>query len=236
MHTIAFIPARGGSKGLPRKNLARVGDVSLVGRAVRLALGISRINEVVVSSDDEEILAEARTHGAMIDRRSQELSADETPTVAVLREYVDRRPSLEALVLLQPTTPFRQADDVEACLNRLETATSVVTVAALEHPPEWSFRIGAGDHLEPLSGWDALVGRRQDAPPSFRLNGAVYAVRADRLRSGHGLVDDETVAVVMPADRSVDIDSELDLEFARLLFDRGHRDHSVQPKADGGRS
>lgn len=201
-----------------------------------MALGISRIDDVVVSSEDEEILAEARAHGATTDRRSPELAADDTPTAEVLREYLDRRPSVEALVLLQPTSPFRDPADVEACLARLENAPSVVTVTALEHPPEWSFRIRAEDHLEPLKGWDALVGRRQDAPPSFRLNGAVYAVRANRLRCGHGLVDDETVAVVMPAGRSVDIDTELDLEFARLLFDRGHVGRSSQPSDGGGRS
>ena len=197
---------------------------------------IGRIDEVVVSSDDEEILAEARAHGATTDHRSRELAADDTPTVAVLREYLERRPSVEALVLLQPTSPFRDPDDVEACLTRLEDATSVVTVTALEHPPEWSFRIGPGGHLEPLIGWDAMVGRRQEAPPTFRLNGAVYAVRADRLRAGHGLVGEETVAVVMPADRSLDIDTELDLEFARLLFDRGAVSRTLESTEDGGQS
>ena len=201
-----------------------------------MAIGISRINEVVVSSDDEDILAEARAHGATTDRRSRELAADDTPTVAVLREYLERRSSVEALVLLQPTSPFRDPVDVEACLARLEDATSVVTVTALEHPPEWSFRIGSGGHLKPLIGWDAMVGRRQNAPTAFRLNGAVYAVRADRLRSGQGLVDSETVAVVMPADRSVDIDTDLDLEFARLLFDRGPGKRAVDSVHDGGRS
>lgn len=197
---------------------------------------ITRIDEVVVSSDDEEILAEARAYGATTDRRSRELAADDTPTVTVLREYLERRPSVEALVLLQPTSPFRDQEDVEACLTRLKDATSVVTVTALEHPPEWSFRIGHGDHLEPLMGWAAMVGRRQEALPAFHLNGAVYAVRTHRLRSGHGLVDEETVAVVMPATRSLDIDTELDLEFARLLFDREAVSSAMKPTEDGGRS
>jgi CMP-N,N'-diacetyllegionaminic acid synthase len=217
---VAFIPARGGSKGVPRKNLAVIGGVSLVGRAVRLADRIPMIDEVVVSSDDEDILQEARAHGATIERRPSTLAKDDTPTLDVLVDYLDRHPAVDVIVLLQPTSPLRTAGDVTASLNRLAEAASVVTVTALEHPPEWTFVVGEDGRLEPLNGWDALVGRRQDAPERFRLNGAVYAVKADHLRSGGRLVDRQTVAVVMPGVRSLDIDSEFDLEVARLLVER----------------
>jgi CMP-N,N'-diacetyllegionaminic acid synthase len=220
LSTVAFIPARGGSKGVPRKNLAVIGGVSLVGRAVQLADRIPTIDEVVVSSDDEEILQEARAHGATIERRSPTLARDDTPTLDVLRDYLDRHPAVDVIVLLQPTSPLRAAADVTASLDRLAEADSVVTVTALEHPPEWTFDVGEDGRLEPLNGWDAVVGRRQDAPKRFRLNGAVYVVKADNLRSGGRLVDRQTVAVVMPGERSVDIDTELDLAVARLLLER----------------
>ena len=218
--TIAFIPARGGSKTLPRKNLAEIGGVSLVGRAVRLAQSVDAIDVVVVSSDDEEVLDEARSHGATADTRPAGLARDDTPTLEVAREYLARDPSVETVVVLQPTSPLRAAEDVRACLARLTDATSAVTVTAVEHPPEWTFRLGAGDRLEPLHGWGAVVDRRQDAAATFRLNGAVYAVKAARLRAGHGILGHETVAVVMPRERSIDIDDELDLALARMVFRR----------------
>ena len=191
-----------------------------MGRAVRLAGEIAAIDEVVVSSDDDEILQEARAHGATPERRSSELAGDETPTLDVLLDYLGRHPAIDVVVLLQPTSPLRTAGDVTACLDRLEDATSVVTVTALEHPPEWTFVVGEDGRLEPVGGWDALVHRRQDAPPRVRLNGAVYAVKADHLRSGGRIVDEQTVAVVMPGERSLDIDTELDLEVARVLLER----------------
>ena len=217
---MAFIPARGGSKGVPRKNLAVIGGVSLVGRAVRLADQIPRIDEVVVSSDDEDILQEARAHGATIERRTSTLAKDDTPTLDVLRDYLERHPAVDVIVLLQPTSPLRTAADVTASLDRLAEADSVVTVTALEHPAEWTFAIGEDARLEPLNGWDAVVGRRQDAPKRYRLNGAVYAVKAAHIRSGGRLVDRQTVAVVMPGVRSLDIDTELDLALAQLLLER----------------
>lgn len=217
---MAFIPARGGSKGVRRKNLAHVGGISLVGRAIRLAASISRIDEVVVSSDDGDVLAEAHVHGAIADRRSPTLARDDSPTLDVVREYLDRRRSVEVLIVLQPTSPFRDPVDVETCIDRLATASSAATVAALEHPVEWTFEICPRGRLKPLISWDSFADRRQGTLQYFRLNGAVYAVLSDRIRSGHALVDEETAAVVMPADRSLDIDTQHDLEFARLLFDR----------------
>jgi CMP-N,N'-diacetyllegionaminic acid synthase len=217
---VAFVPARGGSKGLPRKNLAEVGGVSLVGHAVRLAMGIAEIDEVVVSSDDEEILAEGRRHGARVDRRPSALASDTTSTIEVLREYLDREPEVEVLVLLQPTSPLRDATDVRACLVRLDETDSAVTVTDVEHPVQWTFELGASGRLEPVLGWEAVVGRRQEAGPAVRLNGAVYAVRAERVRAGRGLVDEGTIGVTMPAERSIDIDDELDLAMARWLHER----------------
>jgi CMP-N,N'-diacetyllegionaminic acid synthase len=185
-----------------------------------LANRIAAIDEVVVSSDDEEVLREARTHGATAERRQPELATDDAPTLDVLRDYLDRHTAVDAVVLLQPTSPLRTAFDITACLDRLEDADSVVTVTALEHPPEWTFVVKADGHLAPMCGWDALIERRQEAPERFRLNGAVYAVKADHVRSGGRIVDPQSIAVVMPDDRSLDIDNELDLEVARLRLER----------------
>jgi CMP-N,N'-diacetyllegionaminic acid synthase len=174
----------------------------------------------VVSSEDEAILAEGRACGATVDVREAHLAGDETPTLDVLRDHLDRHPEVDAVVLLQPTSPLRAAEDVRACLDALERAERVVTVTPDGHPPNWTFRLTPDGVLDPVLGWDAVASRRQDAAPTYRLNGAVYAARAEVVRRGHGLVTPESAVVVMPVERSIDIDDDLDLELARLLAAR----------------
>lgn len=171
----------------------------------------------MVSSDDETILEEGRASGATVDVREARLAADETPTIDVLGDYLDRHPEVEAVVLLQPTSPLRAVADVRACLEGLDRADRVVTVTPVEHPPNWTFRLTASGGLDPVLGWEAVASRRQDATPTYRLNGAVYAVRAEVVRGGGSLVAPESAVVVMPPERSIDIDGAFDLEFARLL-------------------
>lgn len=221
VHTVALVPARGGSKGLPGKNLATVGGVSLVGRAVRVARHVDEIDEVVVSSDDAGILAEGRAHGARAETRPEGLAGDEVMTLEVVRDFVFRNPDVDALVLLQPTSPLREASDVRRCLEALRSCESTATVTPCEHPPAWSFRLTREGTLDPLLGWRAVSGRRQDAPATYRLNGAVYAVRSRHLREGGSLVGPETHAVIMPAERSVDVDDETGRVFADLLASSG---------------
>jgi CMP-N,N'-diacetyllegionaminic acid synthase len=178
------------------------------------------LDEVVVSSDDDAILAEARACGAVADRRDPELAADDTPTLTVLQDHLERHPDVEVLVLLQPTSPLRQPQDVRACLDALAGAERVVTVTPSEHPVQWTFRLTDDDRLDPVLGWDAVATRRQDTEPTYRLNGAVYVLRAEVIRRGDPLVGPGTAVVVMPPERSVDVDDELDLEVARLLAAR----------------
>jgi CMP-N,N'-diacetyllegionaminic acid synthase len=234
LHTIAFIPARGGSKGLPGKNLALVGGRSLVARAVGVAREVPGIDEVVVSSDDPEILREAAGCGAVVEHRAPNLAGDATPMLEVLREFIGRRPDVDAVVLLQPTSPLRRAEDARACLAALASADSATTVTPSEHPLSWSFELDPQRRLVPVMGWDAVATRRQAAPATYRLNGAVYAIRGDALRRGAPLVCETTVAVVMPVERSVDIDREIDLLLARLLADQEAERNSGSTGGDGG--
>lgn len=220
MHTIALVPARGGSKGLPGKNLMAVGGRSLVARAIDVATACGGIDEVVVSSDDDAILAEADRCGATPLRRPAELATDEAPTSVVLEHVLDERPSAVRLVLLQPTSPLRDVEDVRACLEALEHAAAATTVALADHPIEWSFTLGEGHALAPRLGWDAVAARRQDTVPTYRLTGAVYAARIDHLRAGGALVGPETVGIVTPGERAVDIDGPTDLLVARVLADQ----------------
>jgi N-acylneuraminate cytidylyltransferase len=212
---VAVVPARGGSKGVPRKNLREVGGASLVHRAV--AVGLETADEVIVSSDDTEILDEGRRAGARTDERPARLADDEARVEPVLLDLLDRV-ECDVVVVLQPTSPLREAGDVRACIAALDKGSSAATVMPTSHPVEWTFTTDGDGTLVPVLGWDALVGRRQDAAPTYQLNGAVYACTTDHLRSGARLVDRGTIAVVMPAERSLDVDTEHDLVLADLLL------------------
>jgi CMP-N,N'-diacetyllegionaminic acid synthase len=217
MGTLALIPARGGSRGLPGKNLAEVAGRTLVARAVDVAAAVKAIDEVVVSSDDPAILAEAERAGAVPERRAAALAGDETPTSAVVRELLHRRDDVATLVLLQPTSPLREAEDVQACLDALSEARAAATVTRSHHPAEWLFRRTGKGRLRPVLGWEHMVTRRQDSEPVYALNGAVYAARAAFLRTGGRLVGPDTAAVLMPPERSVDVDDSVGLALARVL-------------------
>lgn len=220
MSVLAIVPARGGSRGLPGKNLATIEGRSLVARAIDVGHSVERIDDVVVSSDDEDIMEEGRRHGATIVTRPARLAADDTPTIDVIRHVLRGRPGARLVVILQPTSPLRTAQDVEACLDALDEATTATTVTGVDHPVEWSFQVSSERRLHPVLGWDRLVGARQETMHTVRLNGAVYAAQATHLLQDGPLVGPDTVAVPMPRDRSVDVDDELDLVVARAIASR----------------
>lgn len=214
-HVLALVPARSGSTRLPGKNLAEVAGVTLVGRSVRVARAVAEVDEVLVSSDAEDILEEALRHGAVIDLRAPSLATATTPTRDVIDDLLARRPDIDALLVLQPTSPLRQPNDVRACLFALLHHPTAATVCAVDHPTRWTVHLSAAGLLQPVSGeWSATA---VEGPAEFRLNGAVYAARADHLRSGGPLVGPETAGVEMPRARSVDVDDAYDLHVARLL-------------------
>lgn len=217
MSIVALVPARAGSKGLPGKNLAVIEGATLVARAVGVGQAVSAIDEVVVSSDDDAIIAEARRCGASVNRRRDSLATDDVPTVAVVADFLGDRPDIDIVVILQPTSPLRTADDVARCLGAMGDADTATTVSATDHPAAWTFTISPDQRLEAVLGWDQVASRRQESSPAFRLNGAVYTARASHVTAGGALIGPETVAVTMPRERAVDIDDDLDLAVARAI-------------------
>lgn len=215
MRTLAVVPARGGSRGLPGKNLAQVGGRSLVARAVACARQLPTIDRIVVTSDASEILAEAERTGAEAWLRPAALADDEAPTLPVVLQVLDAVGDADRVVVLQPTSPLRSAWDVDSCLEKLRSAPSAVTVCPTSHPPQWMFRV-RDDRLVPVLGWE-MPTRRQDADAVYVLNGAVYAARAEHLRQGEGFLGPDTGVVLMPWERSIDVDDAIDLEIARTL-------------------
>jgi len=153
--------------------------------------------------------------------RPAALAADDTPGIAPVLDALDRLPGYSMVVLLQPTSPLREPQDIDACIERCARtdASSCVSVAPAQSP-YWTFSLDDAGRMRRVLDAGNLPERRQDLPPAYALNGAVYAARTEWLRSVRKFVDDRTLAHVMPPERSLDIDSELDLAVAEFLLQR----------------
>ena len=218
--TLALIPARGGSKGIPRKNIRLIAGKPLIVWTIEAALRSDMLDAVVVSTDDPEIAEVARRAGAQVPfLRPAALAQDDTPGIAPVMHALDVLLGYGAVLLLQPTSPLRSTDDIEASLSlaRVRQALSVVSVTEPDTHPDWTYRLEADQRLTRRSA-DAPAMRRQDLPPVVALNGAMYYARIDWLRQCQRLVAPETLAYLMPRARSVDIDTALDWQLAELLL------------------
>jgi CMP-N-acetylneuraminic acid synthetase len=224
MKLLFLVPARGSSKGLPGKNLMALDGVPLVGRAVRTGRQVAAEfggSRVVCSTDDPAIADAARAWGAETPFvRPVSLATDEARTLDVVIHALDQiQETFEAVVLLQPTSPLVQAEDVRGAIELFRHAGApVVSVCPAEHPIEWYHRIDDNGRLVPLLSV-GKVHQRQRAAQVVRPNGAVYVAAVEQVRAG-GFWTADTRAFVMPADRSVDIDTAMDFEFARVLLER----------------
>lgn len=219
MATVAVIPARGGSKELPGKHLRLLGGRPLIAHTVRAALGARRIDRVIVSTDDPAIARAARRAGAEVPfRRPDALAVDDAPTAPVIQHAVDWLEAagehVEVVVTLQPTSPLRDAREIDAVLALLERsgALSAVSVTPLDLPISVVGWLD-GDRLA-LAGPTGGDARRQAAPRAVRITGGVYATRRDLLRSGR-LLDDCPAALVVGGAAAIDVDAEPDLLRAR---------------------
>lgn len=210
---LALIPARGGSKGVPRKNVRDAAGRPLIAWTIEAACNALLVDQVVVSSDDAEILDVARKWGADTPFvRPAELSQDNTPAIDVALHAMNALPGYDYLVLLQPTSPLRSASHVDACIRLCveRGAPSAVSVNAAQESPYWMYALDAGGHLQRILAPPADTGRRQDLPPVYALNGAIYVIASAELRKAHRFVTGSSVPYVMPAEFSLDIDCELD--------------------------
>ncbi|KIL97766.1 N-Acetylneuraminate cytidylyltransferase [Paramagnetospirillum magnetotacticum MS-1] len=220
LSVLALITARGGSKGLPGKNVRPLAGRPLVAWSVAQARASALVDRVVISSDDPEIVQAATAAGCEAPFiRPAELASDTASSVEVAvhaLEAIDG--AYDILVLLQPTSPLRHTADIDACLRQLvdNRAPSCVSVCEAAKSPWWMLRMDeAGTLTRLLEPLDAS--RRQDLPKVFVANGAVYAVRVPWLLEQRKFLGEGSVGHVMPAERSVDIDTALDFRLAELL-------------------
>jgi N-acylneuraminate cytidylyltransferase len=223
--SLAVIPARGGSKRLPRKNLLPLGGLPMVAHTIRAATRSGCFARVVVSTDDPELAAVAREHGAEVPfMRDARLADDHTPVSAVavdaLRRLASQSERYELVSLLLPNCPLRDAEDVRASYAAFLAQPFAAQVSVCRYGwlnPWWALRRGEDGAAAPLFP-EALKRRSQDLPPLFCPTGAVWWSRADALIE-HGTFHQEPRALFeLPWDHAVDIDDEADLRLAEALL------------------
>jgi hypothetical protein len=232
MSIVAVIPARGGSKGIPRKNLVRIAGRPLIAYAIEAARNAASVDRVLISTDDSEIADVARELGAEVPfLRPPELADDTAPMLGVLRHALawleSQGVAVEALVLLQPTSPLRTGRHVEEAVALFRSAPASTVVSVVEVPHQFNpvsvMKLSAQGTLAPFLGDQAVVTRRQDKPSAYARNGpAVLISHPDTLRSGQ-LYGASCLPYLMSEEDSLDIDTPQDLPLAeQALLDRNH--------------
>jgi N-acylneuraminate cytidylyltransferase len=219
LRVLAIVPARGGSKGIPGKNLAEVGGVPMLELAVRCAQRSRHVDEVAVTSDDAATLARAGAlPGVTVVRRPAELATDDVAMAPVVAHAVGECAPCDVIVLLQPTSPLREPGDVDGALELLASrgAASVVSVAPVATSPWWMYVVDGDGLMSPVLPKSAAA-TRQELPDVVAVNGAVYAVRTGWFLTASAFVDAGTLAYPMPRERSIDVDTPADLAVARAL-------------------
>lgn len=218
--TIAIIPARGGSKAIPRKNLYKLGGIPLVGHVIKTALSVSKIGRVIVSTEDKEISEVAMEYGAEVPfMRPKELADDYTGSIPILQhaiKYLQRDESYkpDIIVLLFPTSPLLEPQFIEKGINKLIKGNfdSVISVCKARYTLLWKQN---GEKFIPL--FKKTV-RRQDAETLYKENGAIYIMTYDTLINKNSIYGENTGVIIMDEMDSIDIDEPFDLIIAETLF------------------
>jgi len=228
MRALGVIPARGGSKGIPRKNIQLLGGKPLIAHTIEAAKASRRLARFIVSTEDEEIAAAARRCGAEAPFvRPARLATDSARAIPVMQHALETMEAMEnarfdALVMLQPTTPLRAAADIDGALELLEAsrADSVISVVDCggHHPARMKY-LEDGRLVDPPFCEAYETQPRQELRPMYLRNGAIYAVRREILVKG-SLKGGDCRAWIMPQSRSVNIDTPEDLEYARWLLEK----------------
>jgi N-acylneuraminate cytidylyltransferase len=230
MEVLAVIPARGGSKGIPRKNLALVAGVPLIAHSIRHALAAKSVSRVIVSTEDEEIAAVATSFGAQVPfRRPSALAEDHVLDQPVFAHALEALRAAEGyvpdlVVHLRPTTPYRRVEWIDQAVARLEAAPQADSLRSVSHPsqhPYRMFRLDGDGFLSPLMPGEhptPYLLRRQDLPPVYYYNCVLDVTRPATIFAKGSMTGDRILPMMLPADEIIDVDSPRDLEVARLLM------------------
>ncbi len=220
---VAIIPARAGSKRLPGKNMLPLAGKPLIQWSLDAAKESGVVDLILVTSDDPAVLELARQQDVMAIKRPLELASDTATTVDAvlnaLQQLESKGYSAQRVVLLQPTSPLRTAQNIQAAVQRMEetSATSIVSVCAMDHTPLWANTLPHDGNMDQFLSTELINKRSQDLPTYYRLNGAVYLINKQALIDHHSFFVPPTYALLMDRTNSVDIDTAEDLVFAEFL-------------------
>lgn len=209
---LALIPARGGSKGVPRKNVKLLGDKPLIAYSIAAAQKSVYVDDIVVTTDDEEIAETSKRYGAEVPfMRPAELAADTSKTIDCVVHARDELASMgrlyDIIVLLQPTSPLRRAEDIDKSIEMFieRGRLGLCSVSVVEDNPLLLRTIGEGGVVHPLISQSSTM-RRQDLPVYYKVDGSIYINRAEDLSINTSL-NDNPIGYVLPKEKSIDIDS-----------------------------
>lgn len=224
---LALIPARGGSKGVPKKNIRLLLHKPLIAYTIETALEVDFLDKIIVSTEDLEIAKISREYGAEVPfLRPYELATDEAKSIDVILHAMDwmekEHGTFNLILLLQPTSPFRNSEDIKTALDIFfeKNARAVVSVCEAEHSPLWMNTLNDDLNMKDFIRKDILNKNRQELGKYYRINGAIYIAEWDYLRQNKTFFGDKTYAYIMPKERSIDIDTEMDFKFAEFLINR----------------
>lgn len=225
--TLAVITARGGSKGIPKKNVKMLFGKPLIAYSIQAAQKSKTLNKVIVSTDDKTIANVSKQYGADVPfLRPKYLASDTATSLSVLQHavrYLEEKEQFRAdmIVCLQPTSPLRSAHDIDQAVTLCSSsgADSVVSLCQVDYHPYWMKRVVAG-RVYPLIEMEDenKYPRRQDLPPVYQLNGAICVTRRKTLLEEERVLGKNTLAYIMPPERSIDIDTTIDLKLAELIL------------------
>jgi CMP-N,N'-diacetyllegionaminic acid synthase len=221
---LAIIPARGGSKGIKGKNLLKVHGKPLLAWSIEQAKASLYIDRLVLSSEDEEIIKVAKSYGCEVPFvRPRELATDVSPTIDTIHHamsHLDK--AYDYLVLLQATSPLRTSGDIDRCISICHKGgvSSCVSFTEVEQSPFWMYRMHDDSRMIPILGKEDQSARRQDNPKCYIKNGAVYVARWESLLDSDSFVTNDTLPYIMPHERSLDIDTPLDLLILEAYLNR----------------
>ncbi len=225
MEILYFIPARGGSKGLPGKNIRLLNGKPMIAWSIEAALNSKHKRKVIVSTDSDEIAEIAKVNHAEVPfLRPSELSTDTATTMDVifhcLNWFESKGEIFDYVVLLQPTSPLRTEKHIDEAFMLLKEkkASAVVSVCKNEHHPMWSNAIPADGNMKNFIRPEVKGKNRQQLETSFRLNGAIYIATPEYLKAEQSFIGKDTYAYEMTAESSIDIDTEIDFLLAEMIM------------------
>lgn len=228
---LAIIPARGGSKRLPNKNILDLNGKPLISYSIEAGLQSKYIDKVIVSSDNDKILKISKEFGADTIQRPNELSSDSSTSFDAINHTIDNNQKYDYILLLQPTSPLRNSEHIDKAIELLniKNANAVISICELDHSPLWSNTLNKDLSMKGFLSNEVLNKRSQDLEPYYRLNGAIYLCNTEiLLKEKSFFIKDKIFAYRMEKNVSIDIDEEVDFNIAECLMKKININSTLQ--------